>query len=62
MMTGNKVAVVAVYAVIGDAVVNSCGAAAGVVVHVALGGPTELLGAVETGNVTRAVQVVQFGG
>ena len=38
-MTGDEVSVVAVYAV-----VNSCGAAAGVVVHVALRGPAELSG------------------
>ena len=38
-MTGGEVSGVAVYAV-----VNSCGAAAGVVVHVALRGPAELSG------------------
>ena len=62
MITGDKVAVVAVYAVIGDAVVKGCRTIAGVVVDVALRGPVELLGAIETRNVTRAVQVVQFGG
>ena len=61
-MTGDKVAVVTVYAIIGDAIVNSCGAATGVVVHVALRGPKELLGAIETRDVTRAVRVIQFGG
>ena len=61
-MTGDEVTIVAVYAVIGDAVVNRCGPAAGVVVHVAFRGPAELLGAIETRNVTRAIQVIQFGG
>ena len=61
-MTGDEVTTVAVDAIIGDAIVNSCGVAAGVIVHVALRGSTELLGAIETRNVTRAVQVVQFGG
>ena len=61
-MTGDEVAVVAIYADIGDAVVNGCRAVAGVIVHVALRGPAELLRAVEMGNVTHAVQVVQFGG
>ena len=61
-MTRDEVAIVAIYADIGDAVVNGCRAVAGVIVHVALRGPAELLGAVEMGNVTHAVQVVQFGG
>ena len=37
-------------------------AAAGVVEHMTLGGPTELLGAVEARNVAPAAQVVQLGG
>ena len=45
-MTGDEVAVVAVYDVIGDATVNGCGAAVGVVVHMALRGSTELLRAI----------------
>ena len=45
-MTGDKVAVVAVYTVLGDATVNGCGAAAGVVVLVTLRGSTELLRAI----------------
>ena len=58
----DEVAEVAVYAVIGDAIIDGCGAATGVIVHVALGGPPELLRAVEARNVARAVQVVQFDG
>ena len=64
-MAGDKVTVVAVHSVIGDAVVDGCGergAVTGVVVHVALRGPAEFLGAVEARNVAPAVQVVQFGG
>ena len=41
------VAIVAVYAVISDAVVDGCGAAGSIVVHVTLRGPAELLGAIE---------------
>ena len=60
-MTGDEVTIIAVYAVIGGAAFNGYVAAAGDVVHVTLGVPRKLLRAVETRNVTRAVQVVQFG-
>ena len=39
-------------AVIGDDVVDGCRPATGGVVHVALRGPAELLGAIEARNVT----------
>jgi hypothetical protein len=38
------------------------GGTAAVVVHVALGGPAELLGAVEARDISPAVQIVQLGG
>jgi hypothetical protein len=61
MLIGDEVAVVAIYAVVGDAVVDSGGAAA-VVVHVALGGPAEPLGTVEARDFAGAVRVIQFDG
>ena len=54
---GDETPVIAIYAVIGDAVVDGCEATASVIVHVALRGPTELLGAVDAKNVAPAVQV-----
>ena len=59
--TGDENFVVAIYADIGDAVVDGCGAVASVIVHVARRGPTELLGAVDEKNAAPAVHVFQFG-
>ena len=60
MLTGGEITVVAMYAVIGDVVVERWSSCAGGVVHVALKGPAELLGAVEVRNVALAVQIAQF--
>ena len=61
VLTGDKITVVTIYAVIGDIFVDGGSRCAGLVVHVALRGPMELLGAVEARNVAPTVQVVQFG-
>lgn len=47
---------------IDDIVVGGCRAVAGVVVHVAFGGPADLLRAVKARNVASAIQVVHIGG
>ena len=52
--TWNITAAIATY-VVGDAVVDGCGASPRVVVHVALRGLTELLGAIGARNVAHAV-------
>ena len=57
----DEIAVIAVHSIIGGTIGDGCGTAAGVVVHVTLRGPTELLGAVDAQNVAPAVQVFQFG-
>jgi hypothetical protein len=61
VLAGDKVAVVAIYAVVGHAIVDGAGAAA-TVMHVALGRPAELLGFVEARDAAAAtIQIVQLG-
>lgn len=62
MLTRGKIAIVAVHSVIGDAIVNGCGASTVYVAQAVLGGPAKLLEATEARNVASAVQVVQFDG
>ena len=49
-MLGNEITI------IGDTVVDSCGAAVGVIMHVAFGGLMELLGAIAP-----TIETVRFG-
>ena len=60
--TGDKITGIAIYAVIGDTGVDGGSRGAGVVVHVALRKPGELLGTIKEWNVAAAIQVVQFYG